>query len=283
MEVKIQEEDKAITLLCSLPESWDHFVTSISLSAVDSLKFELVVGALLSEEVRSQRTVKGNRRKKRGVFQIKIKGKEVKEGETSRGKGDEDTNEAVEISEPVQQLVTLRRSTRERKTPKRYEDSASSFALITKYGEPSCYQEAVDDTDSEKWKMAMEEEMDSLAKNNTWDLVELPEGRSVVGCKWVAKLKWKVDGSIERYKARLVAKGYSQVEGIDFHEIFSLVVKLVSIHTVLALTTLLNLELEQLDVKTTFLHGDLDEELYMEQPEGFVQGRSRRLFCKLRK
>ncbi len=146
----------------------------------------------------------------------------------------------MHVSEPVQQPVTLRRSTRERKTPKRYEDFASSFALITEDGEPSCYQEAVDDTDSEKWKVAMEEEMDSLAKNNTWDLVELPEGRSVVGCKWVFKLKRKVDGSIERYKARLVAKGYSQVEGIDFHEIFSPVVKLVSIRTVLALTALLN-------------------------------------------
>ena len=96
-------------------------------------------------------------------------------------------------------------------------------------------------------------------------------------------LRRKVDGSIERYKVRLVAKGYSQVEGIDFHEIFSLVVKLVSIHTLLALTTLLNLELEQLDVKKAFLHGDLNEELYIEQLEGFVQGHNRRLVCKLRK
>ena len=110
----------------------------------------------------------------------------------------------------------------------------------------------------------MKEEMDSLAKNNTWDLVELPEGRSVVGCKWFFKLKQKFYGSIERYKARLVAKGYSQVEGINFHEIVSPVVKLVSIRTVFAPTALLNLELEQLDVKTTFLHGDLDEEIYME-------------------
>ena len=108
----------------------------------------------------------------------------------------------------------------------------------------------------------MEEEMDSLAKNNIWDLVELPEGRSVVGCKWVFKLKRKFDGSIERYKVRLVAKAYSQVEGIDFHDIFSPVVKLVSIRNVLALTALLDLELEQLDVTTTFLHGDLDEEIY---------------------
>eukprot|EP00253_Pinus_taeda_P021000 PITA_21000 len=216
-------------------------------------------------------------------LEARIFGDSEKEGETSGEKGAEDTKEAVEASEPVQQPVSLRRSTRERKIPKRYEDSASSFSLITNDGEPSCYQEAVDDTDSEKWKVAMEEEMDSLAKNNTWDLVELPEGRSVVGCRWVFKLKRKVYGSIERYKARLVAKGYSQVEGIDFHDIFSPVVKLVSIRTVLALTVLLNLELEQLDVKTNFLHGDLNEEIYMEQLEGFVRGRSRRLVCKLRK
>eukprot|EP00253_Pinus_taeda_P002071 PITA_02071 len=138
-----------------------------------------------------------------------------KEVETSGEKGVEDTKEVIEaskpvqVSEPVQQLVALRRSTRERKTPKRYEDFASSFALIIEDGECSCYQEVVDDTDSKKWKMTMEEELDSLAKNNTWDLSELPEGRSVVGCKWVFKLKWKVDGSIERYKVRLVAKGYS--------------------------------------------------------------------------
>eukprot|EP00253_Pinus_taeda_P022622 PITA_22622 len=502
MEVKIQEEGKAITLMCSLPESWDHFVTSISLSTTNSLEFESIIGALLSEEVRrksgnetvaSEAMVARGRSKERGEkprgsCRLKSKGKKCKEkcwqcnkighlkkdcwkqkesdnskkeanqvdsgmidevlfaeelcmidetspecsvsqglhswlldsgashhmcphrnwftsyenvngssmfmgnnvscqtvgmgdikikmydntvrtltsvrnvsnlkknlislgvldsngykftgqndvlkvfkgalvvmkvekvrniyrlkgstqispnqqvqlearsfgdsrkeGETSGEKGVEDTRESIEasepvqVSEPVQQPVTLRRSTRERKTPKRYEDSASSFALITEDGEPSCYQEAVDDTDSEKWKMAMGEEMDSLAKNNTWDLVEITEGRSVFGCKWVFKLKRKVNGSIERYKVRLVAKGYSQVEGIDVHEIFSPVVKLVSIRIVLALTGLPNLELEQLDLKTTFIHGDLNEEIYMEKPEGFVQGHSRRLVCKLRK
>ena len=89
-------------------------------------------------------------------------------------------------------------------------------------------------------------------------MVELPKYRKVVGCKWVYKLKKGVDGKIEKYKAILVAKGYSQMEGIDFHEIFSPVVKLVSIHIVLALVALLYLELEQLDVKTSFLRGDLD-------------------------
>lgn len=90
----------------------------------------------------------------------------------------------------------------------------------------------------------MDEEIDSLFKNKTWDLLELPKGRSVVRCKWVFKLKRNVDGSVERYKARLVAKGHSQLEGIDFHDIFSPIIKLVSIRTMLALTALLDLELE---------------------------------------
>ena len=116
----------------------------------------------------------------------------------------------------------------------------------------------------------MKDEMKALERNATWDLVELPRDKKTVGCKWVYKLNKGVDDKVERYKARLVAKGYSQKEGIDFHEIFSPVVKIVSIQVVLALVALLDLELEQLDVKTTFLHGELDEEIYMEQPEGFI-------------
>ena len=102
-----------------------------------------------------------------------------------------------------------------------------------------------------------EEEMDSLQKNKTWELVEFLEGRKVVGCKWVFKLNKGVDGKIERYKVRLVAKGYYHMEGIDYHDVFLPVVKLVSIRIVLALVALFDLELEQLDVKTTFLHRDL--------------------------
>ena len=131
--------------------------------------------------------------------------------------------------------------------------------------------------------MAMKEEIDFLEKNKTWELVELPKDRKMVGCKWVFKSKKGVDGKVERYKAGLVAKGYSQMEGIDYHEIFSLVVKLVSIRIVLALVALLDLELEKLDVKTTFLHGDLDEDIYMEQPKGFLQHQKGRLVCKLKK
>ena len=125
--------------------------------------------------------------------------------------------------------------------------------------------------------------MDSLEKNKTWDLVELPNSRKVVGCKWVYKLKKGADDIVPKYKARLVAKGFSQKAGIDFHEIFSPVVKLVSIRILLALVALYDLELEQLDVKTTFLHGDLVEEIFMEQTKGFLQNHNKRFVCKLRK
>eukprot|EP01018_Ginkgo_biloba_P015053 Gb_15757 [translate_table: standard] len=109
----------------------------------------------------------------------------------------------------------------------------------------------------------MDEEMVALKKNDTWDLVPLPDGRKPVGCKWVFKKKVSSDGSVEKYKARLVAKGYSQVEGIDFGEIFSLIAKLTSIRFLLFV--------EQMDVKTTFLHGDLEEEIYMTQREHYVE------------
>ena len=112
----------------------------------------------------------------------------------------------------------------------------------------------------------MKDEMKALDKNATWDLVEIPKDRKIVGCKWVYKLKKGVDDTKDRYKARLTAKGFSQKAGIDFHEIFSPVVKIVLIRIVLALVTLLDLELQKLYVKTEFLHGYLDEEIYMEQP-----------------
>ena len=103
--------------------------------------------------------------------------------------------------------------------------------------------------------------------NQTWDLVQLPKGKKEIGCTWVfAK---KEDSSGIRYMARLVAKGYAQKEGIDYNEIFSPMVKHSSIRILLTLVAQFNLELVQLDVKTVFLHGDLEEEIYMEQPVGF--------------
>jgi hypothetical protein len=105
----------------------------------------------------------------------------------------------------------------------------------------------------------MVEEMDILDKNEAWDIVEFPSGRKSVGRKWLFKNNFNAQGKVEKHKARLVEKGYSQVEGIDFGEIFSLVDKLTSIRFILSIVVYFDLEVEQMDVKTTFLHGDLEE------------------------
>ena len=130
----------------------------------------------------------------------------------------------------------------------------------------------------------MEDEMQSLQKNQTWDLVKLPKGKKAIGCKWVYTKK--EDSNFKgglRYKARLVAKGYAQKEGIDYNEVFSLVVKHSSIRILLTMVAQFDLELAQMDVKTAFLHGDLEEEIFMSQPDGFKLKEKDDLVCKLKK
>jgi hypothetical protein len=105
-----------------------------------------------------------------------------------------------------------------------------------------------------------------MEKNEAWDLVDFLTGRNPIGGKWVFKKKLNAEGKVEKYKVRLVEKGYSEVEGIDFGEIFSLVSKLTSIIFLLSVATAFDFEVEQMDVETTFLHGDLEEEIYMKKP-----------------
>jgi len=125
--------------------------------------------------------------------------------------------------------------------------------------------------------------MNSLHENHTFELVKLSQDKRALKNKWVFKLKPEENNSQPRYKAQLVVKDFGQKKGIDFEEIFSPVVKMPSIRVVLGLITSLNLEIEQLDVKTTFLHGDLEEEIYMVQPEGFVVKGKENFVCRLRK
>ncbi|GKA78969.1 putative RNA-directed DNA polymerase [Tanacetum coccineum] len=125
--------------------------------------------------------------------------------------------------------------------------------------------------------------MNSLHENNTFELVKLPKGKRVLKNKWVYKLKTEEHNSRPRYKARLVVKSFSHKRGIDFDEIFSPVVKMGSIRVVLSLAASLDLEVEQMDVKTAFLHGDLDKEIYMEQPEGFQVKGKEGYVCRLQK
>ena len=105
----------------------------------------------------------------------------------------------------------------------------------------------------------MEEELESLRKNYTWDLVAFPGGRKAIGSKWVFKIKTNAIGHVNKFKVWLVAKGYSQVEGVDFGEIFSPIAKLTSIGVLMYLVVAFDLEIEKMDVKTTFLHGYLEE------------------------
>ena len=112
----------------------------------------------------------------------------------------------------------------------------------------------------------MKEELDALIKNHTWDLVTLHPKQSVVGCKWIYKIKTHSDGSIERYKAHLVAKGFTQEYGIDYEETFTPVVRISSICALLAVATASKWDIFQMDVKNAFLNGDLSEEVYMQPP-----------------
>ena len=124
----------------------------------------------------------------------------------------------------------------------------------------------------------MQEEMDSLQDRKVWDLVDLPPGRTPVKGRWVYVVK--SDG---RHKARFVAKGFTQIYGIDFEETFSPVARFKSVRLLLSIAALEDWKIEALDVKTAFLFGDLDEEIYLEQPEGFVKKGMENKVCRLRK
>jgi Reverse transcriptase (RNA-dependent DNA polymerase) len=121
---------------------------------------------------------------------------------------------------------------------------------------------------SEVWKKAMSEELMALEKNHTWELVELPYGKRPVGCRWIYKIKFNSNGSIERYKARLVAKGFTQTYGVDYKDTFAPVTKMNTVRTVMSVAVNYNWPLFQMDVKNAFLHGELEEEVYMEPPPG---------------
>lgn len=153
------------------------------------------------------------------------------------------------------------------------------LAAIDSDIEPQSYREAILDP---RWNAAMAEEIRALESNKTWTIEKLPSGKRPIGCRWVFKVKRQADGSVERYKARLVAKGFTQVEGVDFHETFAPVAKLVTVRCLLSVAVAKGWELHQMDVNNAFLHGDLNEEVYMQLPPGFSSSKSGYV-CRLRK
>ena len=137
--------------------------------------------------------------------------------------------------------------------------------------------------DSGKWQDAMNSEMESMKENQVWTLVDLPDSRKAVECKWIFKKKTDADGNVTVHKARLVAKGFRQIQGVDYDETFSPVAMLKSVRVLLAIATYFDYEIWQMDVKTAFLNGNIEEELYMVQPQGFVNPKDAGKVCKLQR
>ncbi|CAI7899826.1 unnamed protein product [Closterium sp. NIES-54] len=157
-----------------------------------------------------------------------------------------------------------------------YEECAFAFfSPVEMPGEPATLKEALEGSDAEEWKKAMESELKSIEENGTWELVELPEGRKAITSKWLFKIKSDADGKIERYKSRLVAKGYQQKEKVDCKELFAPVVKPTTPRTLLTGAAIKGWVVKQMDVTTAFLNGVLEEEIFMAQPEGFDNGSGR--------
>ena len=177
--------------------------------------------------------------------------------------------EAQSVGEPER---IMRRS----KAPDRF---CSYLVVVTDpdHSEPSSFQEAVD---QRVWRDAMVEEYDSIMRNEVWEVVSRPEGKSVVTSRWIYKVKYVADGSIEKHKAHFVARGFSQVEGIDYDETFAPVARYTSIRTVMAIVAEMGWRIHQMDVKTAFLNDILEEEVYIEQSHGFeLYGRESHVCC----
>nr|GEU52472.1 retrotransposon protein, putative, Ty1-copia subclass [Tanacetum cinerariifolium] len=206
---------------------------------------------------------------------------------------EEDTNPSVdtslnhkeddqEINEPQSDINPIRKSSRTRRTPDHmclYIDA--EVHELGDLDEPANYKAALLDPESKKWLDAMNVEMQSMKDNDVWVLVELPPNARTVGSKWLFKKKIDMDVALYIFKARLIANGFTQTYGVDYEETFSLVADIRAIRILIAIAAYYNYDIWQMDVKTAFLNGHLFEEVYMEQPEGFVNPKYPNHVCKL--
>lgn len=182
--------------------------------------------------------------------------------------------ENVEIPKEV------RRSEREKRPPRNLDDYDVSYATMVDFSDPETVEEALSRPDSNQWRSAMKEEYSALLENKTWELVDYSADKKPLKCKWVFKVKKDASGRIVKHKARLVIKGCSQKKGIDYKETYSPVVRYTTIRYLLAIAAEYDLDIDQLDAVTAFLQGELTEEIYMLQPEGFAEPNK---ICKLHK
>ena len=211
-----------------------------------------------------------------GPYKVVVEEEDVTEGNEDvviEEEESQDITEETEETEPNDEEDTgPRRSSRQVKPPKYLENYVmlaeveSIMLLLSINDEPATYQEAKRYT---RWTKACKEEIESINRNKTWTLVDKPHGVKIIGLKWIFKVKKNADGTINKFKARLVAKGYVQELGIDFEEAFAPVARIETIRLLISLASAHDWEIHHLDVKTAFLYGELSEEVYVSQPEGF--------------
>lgn len=208
-------------------------------------------------------------------------------GETSSGERDGDVSPNIEDSEDREIGEDGKRM---RQPPPWMKDYVSGEGLglsedetnmaLVESNDPLHYEDAVKNA---SWRLAMDSEINSIEKNKTWTLVELPIGAKKIGVKWVYKTKYNEHGDIDKHKARLVAKGYSQEHGVDYTEVFAPVARLETVRMIIALAAQKGWKIFQLDVKSAFLHGELSEDVYVEQPRGYEKKGNEHLVYKLHK
>ena len=221
--------------------------------------------------------------------------KEDEEEKDSRGI-DENVQRGAQETENKDEWKKKERPRRDIKKPSNYKYPSLTYLSVQNptntsnansmkdiESEPITFQHAMESEEVQNWTQAMNDEMKSIQKTNTWNLVELPEGRVPISNKWIYKKKRNEMGEVIRYKARLVARGFTQREGLDYEETYSPVVKHSSLRVLLSLAAINDYEIQQMDVKTAYLNGELEHEIYMQQPEGYVEPGKERLEGKLNK
>ena len=171
-----------------------------------------------------------------------------------------------EIVQEAERIVSPKGTFKERKRPHRFGGYVALMRSISD-AEPSSFEE---EDKLQVWKDAMLEEYRSIIKNNVWDIVPKTKDKSMVSSKWIYKIKHAADGSVENFKAIFVARGFTQKEGIEYEETFAPISRYTSIQAIISLAFVLGWKLHQMDVKTTFLNGKIEQEVFVEQQDGFV-------------
>lgn len=236
----------------------------------------------IEETIRQSNQMQNNQEKDQPQMSDKSETTEEKD-ESNVGETSMKETVIVSSGDEAEFLTPIRRQSRK---PERYGENIYDCATLALNAmscvddSPENYSEISGREDSDDWMAAIQSELNSLEANKTWTLVELPPGRTAIDNKWVFRRKLKPNGEAGEYKARLVAKGFSQKFGFDYKETFAPVAKMTTLRILLSLANVKNLLIHQMDVKTAFLNGNLNEEIFMKQPKGFENGK---LVCRLNK